>query len=151
MKRFLTVAVVTAFVLGLIGTVQALNIGSKVKSGTQKAAKGAAKGQVQKEYNKKLSKEKCKFEAESTTQYSGCNIDKIIAELNGFRNAAEKSGFASDVNILVETYGPDWTTARERAEFVRDKVKAQVSSSWDYQVRYSKAPSNEVLFQVEVR
>lgn len=136
--------------LGVAGLSHALDLGGGIKNSVNNTTKGVARGAAQNEYNKKLSKEKCQFVGDSTTEYKGCNIDKIIAEMNGFRNAAEGSGFANDVDVEVMTYGANWDIARKRAEFLRDKVKAQVSGSWDYNVRYTKAPSNEVYFQVKV-
>lgn len=132
------------------GAAHALNIGGSLEKTAKDTTKGAARGAVQNEYNKKLSKEKCEFVGDSTTDYKGCNLDKIISELNAFHNSAESSGFANDVDIIIQAYGSDWTMARKRAEFLRDKVKAQVSY-WDYNVKYNKDSSNKVFFQVQVR
>lgn len=138
------------FALGLIGTVKAYDIGGAVTRTATKTGKGVARGAVANEYNKKLAKEKCKFVGDSTTQYTGCDLDKIITEMNALRNAAEASGFANDVDVEVKTYGADWNIARERANFLRDKIRTQVGY-WDYNVRYTKAPSNEVYFQIKIR
>lgn len=149
-KPFLSIVVAGALALSITSLSHAIDLGGGIKNSMSNTTKGVARGAAQSEYNKKLSKEKCEFVGDSTTEYKGCNIDKIIAEMNGFRNAAEGSGFANDVDVEVMTYGSDWDIARKRGEFLRDKVRAQVSGSWDYNVRYKKAPSNEVYFQVKV-
>ena len=146
LKRLLLLSAAVSLTLTFAGNIQAFDIGGAIT----KTTKSVGRGQIQKEYNKKLAKQKCKFKGDSTTEYSGCDIDKIISEMNAFRNAMEGSGLASDVDINVQTYGSEWNIARERAEFIRDKVRAQVGY-WDFHVRYKKAPSNEVYFQVSAR
>lgn len=150
LKKIFSLSVSLGLIFTLAQTSFAFNIGGAIQDTATKTTKGVARGAVQSEYNKKLAKQKCKFKGDSTTEYTSCNLDKIISEMNAFRHAAEGSGFANDVNIIVKTYGADWNIARQRAEFLRDKVRAQVSGSWDYHVKYNKAPSNDVYFQVQV-
>ena len=133
------------FILGFSPEIRALNLGGMAKD----TAKGSARGAVQKQYNERLAKQKCVFVGKSSSDYTGCNLDQIIAELNAFRKAAESSGLTGDVDIVVQTFGSDWDIARKRAEFLRDKVKSQFKG-WDYEVKYNKGSSNEVLFQVAI-
>lgn len=137
------------FILSFGASTQAFNIGGAVNRAAQGAAKGAARGAVASEYNKKLAKHKCRCN-DTQTQVEGCNIDAIVSELNAFRNAAEGSGFARDVDINVDSQGKDSNSARQCANLVRDKVRAQVGW-WDYHVRYNKGDKERVLLQVSVR
>ena len=149
-RKLLSLTLVLGLTLGTAALAGAFDLGGTVKSKTQGAAKGAAKGAVAKEYNKRLKEMRCRFVGDSATKFEGCDINKIIDEMNTFRTVAEKSGFANDVDILVETYGKNWDLANERGETLRDKVKTRVGTAWDYSISYHKADSNEVYFQVSV-
>jgi hypothetical protein len=150
-KRIFISTLAVSFVLSFVSMAQAINIGGAITRTATETGKGVARGSVQSEYNKKLAKQKCKFEGDSTTQFTDCDVDKIISEMNALRISAESSGFANDVDIIIKTHGSTWDIARQRAEYLRDKVRAQVSGSWDYNVKYTKAPSNDVYFQVQIR
>lgn len=143
---FLKTTALAALLACLPAAVVAIDFGGAVKD----TAKGVAKGQIQKEYNKRLAKEKCRFVGNSATDYTGCNLDKIVSEMNAFRTAFESSGAAGDVDIVVYAFGKNWDLASKRADALEAKVKSQLRASWDYQVKYDKVDSNEIYFQIAV-
>lgn len=130
-----------------ISSVYAFNIGGAAKGAAKGAANQAAAGEI----NKKLSGEsaKCKYATKTTIEVSGCNLDKIFQMLGEYNRAAEKSGFAKDVDIEVTAYGQNTNIARDRAYWVRDKVRAGTGVSyWDYDTYY-KVGADSLLIQVK--
>ncbi|HCU23490.1 MAG TPA: hypothetical protein DF383_00620 [Deltaproteobacteria bacterium] len=153
LRRVTFFALALGLIIGFSGQASAFgigNIGNMAKDTAIKTAKGAARGAVANQYNKRLAKLRCRFDSNSASEYSGCNIDKIVSEMSALKTAAESSGFANDVDVIVQTFGKNWNLAQRRAEFLRDKVRSQIGY-WDYQIKYDKSNNDEVYFQVSIR
>lgn len=149
MKRFLSITLSLSFALFFMGSAHAFDVGGSVKSTTKDVGKQASRKAVQGEINKKLKKEECHYSDPKTIQPM-CDVDKIVSLLSSFRTTAESSGFANDVDIHITAWGPDSAIAHKRANYLRDKVKAQIGY-WDYYTKpIVENKINKAEFQVQV-
>ncbi len=136
MKKFLFFSLLGLSVALVSTGARAFDLGNSIKNTAKGTAKSAAQGATADQINKKLAQQNCTYPSKTSIQPS-CNIDSIVSLLAGFNSTAKSSGFANNVIVDVSAYGKDNKIARSRAEYLRDRVKQQISY-WDYNVFYEK-------------
>jgi len=136
MKKLLAISLFASLIL-------TLTAGSALAFKIKDVTKEVGKAGIEIGVNKKLSDEtgKCRYASATEVKPTGCNTMAIISALNAFRKTAEKSGAANDVDIEITAHAKSDKVAKQRAEYLRDQVKAQVSW-WDYSVYYQKGGDN---------
>lgn len=131
--KFASLALAAVFAVVGLGSAHALDLGSKVGNAAKEAGHAGGKMAVEKEINKNLAEKNCSF-SPKTTDLS-CDLQDILKTLKDQKTIAEKSGFASDVDIFVKVgQGKDAKNANlgsDRSSKVRTELIKKVSW-WDW-------------------
>ncbi len=133
MKVTKLAALVGAVALLVSTNAQALDLGSSVGNAAKDAAHAGGKMAVEKDINKNLAAKNCAFTAKTTDLT--CDLQDILKTLKEQKTIAEKSGFASDVDIFVKIgQGKDAKNPNlgsDRSSKVRTELIKKVSW-WDW-------------------
>jgi uncharacterized protein YjhX (UPF0386 family) len=126
-------ALAGAVVLLAAAGAQALDLGGAVQNKAKDAAHAGGKIAVEKEINKNLAEKNCAFTPKTTDLT--CDLQDILKTLKEQKTIAEKSGFASDVDIFVKIgQGKDKANpslGSDRSSKVRTELIKKVSW-WDW-------------------
>jgi hypothetical protein len=137
MKKLLIGITVVAVGLAFATSSSAIDLGREMK----KAAKQGTAHATCNEYNKNIKKKNCKFVKGRNDQVT-CNLNDIIGELQAAQVAIE-SATDRDVNVHITAYGPTYSDAKQRTNFVKNKLS--VVSYWDYYPHPTTQKNNDRL------
>jgi hypothetical protein len=153
MKVTKITVLVGAMMLLAAGTVSALNlgggIGGKIGGAAVDVAHSGAKSAVENDINKNLAAKNCSFAKESVEPT--CDLKEILNTLKKQKTIAEKSGFASNVDIYARigqgNSKKNKNLGEQRTELINTELMKKVSW-WDW--RTNRVPGDGLELTVKI-
>lgn len=135
MKKVLIGIAVAAIGIAFVATsANAFDFKKEAKKQSRKAGASTMCNQ----YNQRIEQQNCAFRPGTTDQLT-CDINKVTAELQAAQKGIQETS-KRDVDVHILAYGKTNQEARQRANFVKNKLKMTVP--WDYYTQYERSPSN---------
>lgn len=121
---------------------------STVNNVTNKAVDTAKNKGFEKVINDKIAKYNCQFKDGKTVDGVTCDLNKVIRELEGWRNGLEGT-VANDVDINVQASALKSDLAWQRGNHVRDQIRNSINY-WDYYVTSNTSSDKGLKIWVSV-
>lgn len=151
MKKLFTAALVIGLAVVSVSASAGFGLPSTGSAGGDlavKATKKAVGKGLEASINDKIAKQNCAFKNNTTKTETTCDLNKIIADLKGWRTGLE-STIANSVNVHIEASADKSDLAWDRVSYVQNQLRSGLSS-WRWSTHKTTANGNKLKIWVEV-